>query len=429
MAKFPPEQRQDRRLLSVARANLLTPVSRIACAAHPPGTVGKGASAKNRGGTRVAPWWGMWSSNLGACVATLATVAFTGCANNDGGANARACSAIGCGSAVTIKTPLRATFPTIRASSIEVCRNAVCLSGSFATLTDPPSPGTGVGVSFPEPQTIDRDHTAHVDATISATGATGLQLEVAYWPWSMDDLRDGDLFELTVRDGAGRTVASASRSATYRTSYPNGKECGPVCRTATVESDGGAVTDSGAMPDASVPRDCVLGTASSLPHVQIVSKATQCVFSLAEARAGISIPYDVVIDEDVPGFAPVQPYPYGANVSSLFVAELLRGGSQSYCLCDQGLPYASCPLSDGGLSHPNGTACEPTTLKKGVYSRAFIWDGVNWTGPSDTGNPKGSPFPPGDYTLTISTSQGKVAGDASSDAVSASARLLVRLVK
>jgi hypothetical protein len=31
----------------------------------------------------------------------------------------------------------------------------------------------------------------------------------------------------------------------------------------------------------------------------------------------------------------------------------------------------------------------------------LAWDGVNWDGPSDTGNPKGAPFPEGSYTVTV----------------------------
>jgi hypothetical protein len=54
--------------------------------------------------------------------------------------------------------------------------------------------------------------------------------------------------------------------------------------------------------------------------------------------------------------------------------------------------------------------CEPHLLNVGVYAKSFNWDGVNWSGPSDTNNPKGMPFPAGDYELVIqalgSTNQG-----------------------
>jgi hypothetical protein len=37
----------------------------------------------------------------------------------------------------------------------------------------------------------------------------------------------------------------------------------------------------------------------------------------------------------------------------------------------------------------------------GTYGLSFEWDGRNWTGPSDYGHPKGTPFPPGGYTLLV----------------------------
>ena len=51
------------------------------------------------------------------------------------------------------------------------------------------------------------------------------------------------------------------------------------------------------------------------------------------------------------------------------------------------------------------------TVKKGTYTHSFTWDGRNWNGPSDTGQPKGPAFPPGTYTLTV-TVHGKVILDA-----------------
>jgi len=74
-------------------------------------------------------------------------------------------------------------------------------------------------------------------------------------------------------------------------------------------------------------------------------------------------------------------------------------------------------------------------LRKGTYARTFTWDGVNWTGPSDTGNPKGAPFPPGDYTLTVSTTPGTLevrdagATDAGNTAAAIDATFPIRLVR
>ena len=36
-----------------------------------------------------------------------------------------------------------------------------------------------------------------------------------------------------------------------------------------------------------------------------------------------------------------------------------------------------------------------------MYASEFEWDGTNWSGPSDTGNPHGAAFPPGAYELQV----------------------------
>jgi hypothetical protein len=57
-------------------------------------------------------------------------------------------------------------------------------------------------------------------------------------------------------------------------------------------------------------------------------------------------------------------------------------------------------LLDVGLAPP--VPRKPQTIQKGVYKHTLEWDGRNWTGPSDFNNPKGKPFPPGEYALTVS---------------------------
>ena len=51
----------------------------------------------------------------------------------------------------------------------------------------------------------------------------------------------------------------------------------------------------------------------------------------------------------------------------------------------------------------------PVTIPAGKTEGEFAWDGLNWWGPSDTGNEPGLPFPVGDYTLTVSA-EGRVDG-------------------
>jgi hypothetical protein len=184
-------------------------------------------------------------------------------------------------------------------------------------------------------------------------------------------------------------------------------------------------------PESSTPEQdggsCVLDTSSTLPHVHIVFHVPSCDFTLAQAAAKISIDYDLVVDQDVPGFVPAAPYWYGSSAANLVLNEVVSGGGQSYCLCDQGLPYPQCPTDDGGLSYPDGGpsgACPAITIPTGTYHRVFTWDGRNWMGPSDTSNPEGPPFPAGDYQLVVSTSPGSI-GDAG--ALSATGKLRIRL--
>ncbi|MCO4774306.1 MAG: hypothetical protein KDA24_30060 [Deltaproteobacteria bacterium] len=113
-------------------------------------------------------------------------------------------------------------------------------------------------------------------------------------------------------------------------------------------------------------------------------------FTLADAAAGVEIPYTVVISADVPG---VRSLPQDAggcgqpDASGLSLFERLSGGDQGYCECDVGL----CPSPDPA----------PSLLGAGTFDRTFSWTGLNWAGPSDTGNPMGAPFPPGQYTLLV----------------------------
>jgi hypothetical protein len=151
------------------------------------------------------------------------------------------------------------------------------------------------------------------------------------------------------------------------------------------------------VPDlaADVPVDpgvnlCAPGGSSELPGVKLEFIGASCTFTLAQAAAGLEIPYQVVVDDDVTGVVP-KPQDSGQcdkpGPSGLILFEKLDGGGQQYCICDTGL----CAFQE-----------QAVTLKKGTYPGKFSWDGKNWSGPSDTGNPKGKDFPAGKYTLEVS---------------------------
>jgi hypothetical protein len=152
---------------------------------------------------------------------------------------------------------------------------------------------------------------------------------------------------------------------------------------------------------------CAIDSSSDLPGVHIVFTTQTCTYTLAQAAAGISIEYDVVVDADVAGVIPQgQNSAPSPGPSGLIVFEKLDGNGQNYCLCDVGLGV-----------QPSQT---PVTIKMGTYHSKFMWDGHNWNGPSDTGNPKGALFPAGDYRLDVSAIGSIVEDDAGVDAGSKS---------
>jgi hypothetical protein len=200
------------------------------------------------------------------------------------------------------------------------------------------------------------------------------------------------------------------------------------CLTPVGDPDAGPTFDAGhdAGENGLLDAGCEVTEVSTLPHVRIVARPSTCTFTLAQAKAGISIPWDLVIDQSVDGFTPLQPYSYGPDLANLDLQAILSGNGQRYCVCDQGLPYGMCPLSDGGTALPNGATCRPVTLPAGTWPRAFTWDGRNWNGPSDTFEMKGPAFPPGVYGLKISTAPGSLDGGGAS--LSASSTVQITLV-
>ena len=174
--------------------------------------------------------------------------------------------------------------------------------------------------------------------------------------------------------GTSGTSTSTSTSTSTGTSTSTDSDAS----TAASSSSG----ETGVMPG------CDGAGSSDLAGVCIVFPPQQDSFTLAEAKAGVLFNYQVVVLADVMDVTTEainicdQPGPGG-----LFVGERIEGNGQSYCLCDQG----KCP----------NPMVPPFVLAAGVYPDSLPWDGVNWSGPSDFNNPKGPPFPPGMYTVTV----------------------------
>lgn len=138
-----------------------------------------------------------------------------------------------------------------------------------------------------------------------------------------------------------------------------------------------------------IPPECDLPSSSNLPGVSIQFPNAPCTFSLAQAAVGIRVAYRVVVAQNLAGVHPTSGdagHCQTPDASGLIVGFSFDGNGQKYCRCDTGL-------------------CAATTFTtapaSGTYDTAIDWDGRNWSGPSDTGNPEGPAFPVGTYQLTL----------------------------
>lgn len=148
-----------------------------------------------------------------------------------------------------------------------------------------------------------------------------------------------------------------------------------------------------AVPDSSTTTQggCTVSSSSTWEGITIRFPEQKCTFTLAEAAQGISFAYEVVVEKAYPEFRPILQDAGKCDhpgTSTLFPYEVVEGNGQSYALADQGL----CP----------GFSSQPVVdLQPGTYPDTFTWPGVNWSGPSDTNNPHGPPFPPGTYAFNV----------------------------
>ena len=160
--------------------------------------------------------------------------------------------------------------------------------------------------------------------------------------------------------------------------------------SAACSSSSDGAVDSG--PNDSGPFDCAVSESSNLPGVAIHFTTDKCTFTLAQAAAGITIPYEVKIDRAMTGVV-LTPDPLDRSMrvepdaSGLHLFEVLYGGDQHYCQCNGPLP--------------TGWTRTERMLTVGTYPETFHWDGVNWEGGADTATPKGKPFPAGVYDLEV----------------------------
>lgn len=137
--------------------------------------------------------------------------------------------------------------------------------------------------------------------------------------------------------------------------------------------------------------ECGTFATSPVEGLRIEMPPQPCVFTLEQARQGIIFKYEVVIEREIAGFV-TGPQDAGCclqpGLSRLYAFPQLTGSGQRYSMDDCGL----CDYTHRGRVN---------RLKKGRYPESFFWNGVNWSGPSDTDRPRGAPFPPGTYRFEV----------------------------
>lgn len=149
-------------------------------------------------------------------------------------AEAQACTLIGCGPTFLLKVPLQVPFQRVRESTITVCLNQSCYTSSFEKLAEPPGPGSGSHISFPNLQERDATHTPLIDATVWPLERGGYRLDVSYMPWAMDG-KNGDEYTVLVVDKKGDKLVDVHEKVSYKISQPNGPKCGPTCRHVLID--------------------------------------------------------------------------------------------------------------------------------------------------------------------------------------------------
>jgi hypothetical protein len=132
-----------------------------------------------------------------------------------------------------MKVKVDASFEELRSSTLTLCRNDSCHALSFKGLSTPEPDGRIVNgrVYFPRFGEA-RVGELSYDAAVEPLAMGGFMLRMNYSPSSAADLKDGDVYTVTIKTGAGRKLIDMRQTATYEVTQPNGPECGPVCRQA-----------------------------------------------------------------------------------------------------------------------------------------------------------------------------------------------------
>ncbi|MFP2928275.1 hypothetical protein ACLESO_24370 [Pyxidicoccus sp. 3LG] len=146
------------------------------------------------------------------------------------------CTLIGCGAAMSMTRHVDASFEELRSSTMTLCRNEGCSTLSFAGFSEPDERGniTHNRVYFPRDGER-REGTPLYDASVQPAPGGGFELHISFTAWSAAELKDGDVYAVSVVTSGGRKLVDVRRAVTYQESQPNGPKCGPACRTSRLD--------------------------------------------------------------------------------------------------------------------------------------------------------------------------------------------------
>jgi hypothetical protein len=144
----------------------------------------------------------------------------------------RGCTLIGCAWTAVVLADVPGSWAEASAAMIVVCRNGVCQMGTLAGAVAAPPVGVGLGVPLHDSSPSDAGILAIPQVSLfNAAGGVYLQ---ASWPANLD-VKNGDVYQVSVMSGSGETIVSLSETASYTVSTPNGPDCGPTCHSFTAD--------------------------------------------------------------------------------------------------------------------------------------------------------------------------------------------------
>jgi hypothetical protein len=145
----------------------------------------------------------------------------SGTAGSSGAQNV--CGTLGCGPAMKATVPVYySPMMDLRGSTLEVCRNGVCVRASELI--------TGaMKVPFAH-----SDGGPLIEAELSRVGSQDYEIQASYSPWDPSDVADGDTYRIQLFDAMGKELGGIEQSVSYTVVHPNGPGCPGECREATI---------------------------------------------------------------------------------------------------------------------------------------------------------------------------------------------------